>query len=416
MQPDVVGLEIKAIFRYISIACDTIGVKWLSRKVEEEKRRRKEDKRGFINRKHSDFYRISPHPLVQWEIETQHWREACLKSGKMELSQAVLKFALLGKALEQTRHCRGFDRIKSRLKIGKEFYATAFEAEVAASYIARNWDAEFVEEHTKRSPDLKITRGDGTFFWAECKCRDTLTERDKNIESFWKELESSLLRVLGPKKLNYGILVKALQDPTFAQMPALRNYIFEVINKGGVGEFDMRSSKIESVSDPTGHFLLSVTKLSAPDEELKASSLEIQSSDNFDRITMFFEMKRDKVGGGYFRNPIIIFLLNVKPPDRITGIIHAFKSAADQLPEEGPGVIWIRVPHNSWSDKTDQSLKQAENLLRAELTGSHNQRVNAVVLMTRLFRRIEKDGQKGLSYKPQTLTLEHRNPRKPMKA
>jgi len=414
MESLAIDLDVKTILRYVSIASETIGIKWLSRKTKEEKRRQKQGKLSVKKRKHSYLYRASPHPLVQWTIEEERWRKACLKSRKMELREAVLKFAILGKALEQARICKGFDRLRNRLKIKKGFYAAAFEAEVAASYIARGWNVEFVEESNERSPDLKITRDDGAIFWAECKCRDTLTERDRNLNSFWTELESTLLRVLSPKKLNYAIFVKALEDPDFAQMPALKDFVFDAVDKGGIDFFEIAASKIKSVSDPTGNFLLSVTKLADPDEEIKTSGIGIQSSENFDRVALVSEVKKDKTGDAYFRNPIIIALKNAKPSDKVTGIIHGFKSAVGQLPEEGPGIIWIRVPDNAWSDKIDQSFKQAENLLRAELKGSHNQRVNVVFLMTRLFQKLEKDGLTGLLYKPLKLAIEHENPRQPV--
>jgi len=410
MISNAIELDVKSILRYVSIASETIDIKWLSRKLKEEKRRQKQGKLGLKKRKHTYLYRASPHPLVQWSIEAESWRKACIKSRKMELREAVLKFAILGKSLEQARTCKGFDRLRNRLKIKKEFFAATFEAEVAASYTARNWDVEFVEEGNERSPDLKITRDDGVVFWAECKCRDTLTERDRNLNSFWIELESTLLRVLGPKKLNYAIFIKALKDPNFAQLPALKDSIFDAVDKGGIGNFDIAGSKIKSVSDPTGNFLLSVTKLVDPDEEIKTTGIGFQSSENFDRVAIISEVKRDTTGDTHFRNPIIMAFKNVKPSDKVTGIIHGFKSAVGQLPEEGPGVIWIRVPDNAWSDKIDQSFKQAEDLLKAELKGRHNQRVNVVFLMTRLFQKLEKDGQTGLAYKPLKLAIEHENP------
>ena len=79
----------------------------------------------------------------------------------MELKENILKFAILGKSLEKAKACKGFGRLRNRLKNKKEFYGAAFEVEVGASYVAKNWDVEFVEEGNERSPDLKITRDDG---------------------------------------------------------------------------------------------------------------------------------------------------------------------------------------------------------------------------------------------------------------
>lgn len=414
MQSNSIELDVTSLMRYISIASETIGTDWFLRKIKEEKQKRDQDKLHVDRRKHSYLFRPPPHPLVQWAIETEQWRKACLKSGKMELNESILKYAILGKALEQARRCKGFGRLISRLKQDSEFDSAAFEAEVAKSYIARGWNVEFIEEGSEKSSDLEVIRENESLFWVECKCRDALSERDQSIQSFWKELESSLLRVLGPKKLNFAIFAKALDDPVFHEIATLKDFLFGAIDKGGTGLFDIKTSILEPVTDPTGKFLVAVTKLTEPDEEIKTKGLEVNSSENFDRVIIASEAKIDEKGESYFRNPIVIELKNYKPSDKVTGIMHAFKSATGQLPEEGPGVIWIRIPDNAWSDNYDQSFKQAENLIRDELKGSHNQRVNAVILMTRIFEKLTQDGLIGLGYKPLRLLIEHANPRKPI--
>jgi len=415
MKTSAAELDIVTILRNIFVVNKTIGEKWLFRKMKEEKRRQKQDRSRVKNRKHSYLYRASAHPLIQWSIEAERWREACIKSRKMELREGVLKLSILGQSLERAKKCKGFKRLLKRLKMKKEFYAAAFEAEVAASYVANNWDVEFVEEGGERSPDLKIIRDDGEMFWAECKCRDILTERDKNIDSFWNELEAALTRFLGPKKLNYAIYIRALKQPEHTQLTALKDFILDVVDKGGVGSFDIASSKVKTVSDPTGYFHLSVTKIANSDEDIKTSSIGFQASKKIDRAIISSEVKRDGKGNTYYRNPIIIAFSNAEPSDKVTGIVHAFKSAIGQLPKNDAGVVWVRVPDNAWSDNLDKSFKQAESLLKAELKGTHNQRVNVVFLFTRLFEKLEKNGMTGLSYKPLQLAVEHENPRQPVK-
>lgn len=225
MQPEPLDLTVPTILDYIKIASESIGSKWLGRKIKEEKKREAQDKLSVAKRKHSYLYRPQPHPLVQWAIQTQHWRKKCLQTGRLELDEAILKFATLGRVLGRSRHQKGFPRLINRLKQVAEFDAAAFEAEVAAGYLAKGWTVEFVEEGGERSPDLKVMSSDGTVFWAECKCRDRLTERDKTIEAFWKELESTLLRFMGPKKLNFAIIVKALMDPERSMLDGLTRSI-----------------------------------------------------------------------------------------------------------------------------------------------------------------------------------------------
>jgi hypothetical protein len=410
MQPQRFDLDVKTILYYIRMASETIGSKWLLRKIKEEETRQARDKRSVINRKHSYLYRAQPHPLVRWAMEAERWRKACLATERLELNEAILRFAILGRALEQARDQRGFSRLRNRLKQLDEFAAAAFEAEVAYSYIAKRWAVEFVEEGSDRSPDLKVTMEDGTAFWVECKCRDELTERDKTIQAFWTDLESTLLRVLGPKKLNFVIIVKALEDPDRSMLSDLTSFLFQAVDKGGIGSIKAMS-ELRAVLDPTGRFLLVAQRSAEPDEEIKASSIGLQASEDFDRVVITAEGKVNEAGQSYFRNPVVIAFKNAAPSDKVTGIVHALKSAVGQLPEEGPGVVWIRIPDNAWVDHLDRSFQQAEAIIKTELSGSHNQRVNAVILMTRIFRKLQNAETSGLAYTPVIVTIEHQNPR-----
>jgi hypothetical protein len=414
MQPSTFDLDVKSILDYIRIASETIGATWLQRKLKEHKKRQSQDKLSATKRKYTFLYRPRPHPLIEWSIETENWRKACLTTGRLDLNEAVLKFAVLGKSLERARNQKGFSRLKNRLKQLAEFDAAAFEAEVASSYIAKGWAVEFVEEGDQRSPDLKVTTGDGTLFWVECKRRDELTERDKNIHRFWIDLESGLLRVLGPNKLNFAILVKALVDPDRSTLADFTRFILQMIDKGGIGSINQETNEIRAAPDPTGKFNVLVHRLAAPDEEIKTSSIGLRASEDFDRVLIGAEAKKDEAAQTYFRNPVIVAFKNTQPSDKVTGIINAFKSAVGQLPEEGPSVVWIRIPDNAWVDKLDRSFNQAEGLIKSELTGNHNQRVNAVILMTRVFRKLQEADKTGLAYSPVTMTIVHQNPRCPV--
>lgn len=411
MQPQHFDLDVRTILHYTEIASETIGSKWLLRKIKEEEKRQARDKLSVTNRKHSYLHRAQPHPLVGWAMEAQRWGKACLATGRLELNEAVLRFAIVGRALEKARRQRGFSRLRKRLKQSSEFAAAAFEAEVAHSYIAKGWAVEFVEEGGERSPDLKVTTDDGTVFWVECKCRDVLTERDKIIHSFWTDLESALLRVIGPRKLNLCIVVKALADPDRSMSSDLISFLLQAIYKGGLGSINRETGELQPVPDPTGRFLLVAQRWAEPDEEIKTSSIGLRASEDFDRVVIAAEAKVDEAGQSYFRNPVTLAFKNAMPSDKVTGIIHALKSAVGQLPREGPGVVWIRIPDNAWVDQLDNSFRQAESIIKVELSGSHNQRINAVILMTRVFRKLQEVKTSGLAYSPIIVTIEHKNPR-----
>ena len=146
MQSQQFDLDVRTILYYIGIASETIGSRWLLRKIKEEEKRQTRDKLSVTNRKHSYLYRAQRHPLVGWAMEAERWRKACLATEQLGLNEAILRLAILGRALEQARNQRGFSRLRNRLKQLAEFTAAAFEAEVAYSYIAKGWAVEFVEE------------------------------------------------------------------------------------------------------------------------------------------------------------------------------------------------------------------------------------------------------------------------------
>ncbi len=261
MEPTGLDLDVDRILHYIRMASETIGIKWLFTKIKEEEKRRNKDKVNVKSCKHSYLYRSKPHPLVEWAMDVERWRKACLETGKLELKESILKFAVLGKALEKAGKRKGFHKLISRLKQKSEFYAAAFEAEVAASYVERDWEVEFIEESQDRSPDLKVTRNDGGVFWVECKCRDMHTERDKSIQSFWTELESTLLREIGPNKSNVAILLKSLDDPCRSEIVPLKEFLLDAVHKGGIRYINVNTGELRCGCDPTGKYQIIVQKL-----------------------------------------------------------------------------------------------------------------------------------------------------------
>jgi hypothetical protein len=148
-------LTIREILHYIRIAQDTVGSKWIHRKIKEESNKRAQDRRSVESRKHSYLYRKKPHSLIDWAIEADQWRQRCLQTGRMELNQAILKFAILGRALERARAQKGFSRLIHRLKQPDQFDAAGFEVEVASNYWRARVRSTLSKKETK---DLRTLR------------------------------------------------------------------------------------------------------------------------------------------------------------------------------------------------------------------------------------------------------------------
>ena len=404
----ITELDVKSLITFINEVPDVLGEKWLDKKVTQEINLRKISGKNIHQRKHSYLFLPKPHPLIEWAIEVEKWRKACIESHRLELNKAVLKYAILGISLYSAKNLIGFDKLIPRLKQKKQFYSAAFEIEVASSYIARDWNVEFISEGITKTPDLRITKQDGSFFYVECKCRDQLTKRDKNNETFWTDLSSTLIRKLGPKKKNFLILVKSLVDPKLSDLDHLITFIISTIET--YSDKPSIYFRKKSIIDPTERYQIVINKLTDPDSEVETNGIGFNSSEGFDKVTIVSEMKSNG-GKNILRNPIILGFKNTIPSDKVNGIINGFKSAVKQLPQEGPGVIWIRIPENAWINDLENSFQIAESIVQNELSGSHNTRVNAVILMTRIFQELEKESIQGLSYRPVKKIIEHENPR-----
>jgi len=272
---------------------------------------------------------------------------------------------------------------------------------------------DFVETGDNRTPDLLVKRDDGSALWGECKRRDQLTKRDKLVKSIWDDLALSLLKEMGPRRLNYFVGVASTHDPQRRDVERLRHFILNSIESGGIGGFDPESQTAKMVSDIDGEYEFVVQKLAEPDETRIDYPVSTETITSFDVSKCGWEKSQVPQNPQVVRNPVFIGLKSYSLPDRVSGVVHALKAAVGQIPEDGPGVVWIRVPDNQWANALDSSLAQVKELLQHELSGDQNRRINAVILTTGGFRNVQKDGLEALSYELLQVVIEHSNPRKP---
>lgn len=403
MQPAGNDFSVKEIMFYASLVATLVGPGWIENRVKMARGRQPPKDLS----KHSHLYAPREHRLIQLFLDFERWREECLATGNFALREGVLKLAMLGKSIEATALQRGFERVVPRLKIDRQFQATAFEIEAAASYVGKGWAVEFVAEGTEKSPDLQVTRNDGSIFCVECKCRDEKTERDERISAIWMEVEKSVLAQIGPRKLNYAVVINAKLDPERNDVKIL---IDSIMSEIVTGEISVGSQRVITLG-PGKKFEIHLHKFSEPDEEIESNGVGIAINRSPDRCVLSMEERRLDDGRTIVRNPKGIAFLSAVPPDRVTGILDALKAATKQLPSQGPGVVWIRIADNAWGYDLDRSFDRAKALLTEQLSGDRNRRVNAVILMTRRFERVNKGDLQGLKYVPLTIEIAHTNPR-----
>jgi hypothetical protein len=241
-----------------------------------------------------------------------------------------------------------------RLTVPLEFEAAAFEIETAAAYVLKGWKVTFVEEGDRRTPDLLVETDIGCSFWTECKRRDQLTKRDKRVQDFWSSLERSLVKAMAPEKHNYLIEVHALSDPQQQDSRTSRNLLLNAVRLGhDIGAHDSQSGTTTPDTSLISGYHLTAIRLADPDVEYEGQGFGYTDNKRTTRVTLLTETRVESPSQTLWRNPKIFAFSCGVEPDRITGVLDALSDARNQLPREGPGVVWIRVPDGVWGESIE---------------------------------------------------------------
>lgn len=402
-QPPV-DLEVADINFYIEEALMILGKSWFDRRLSKESQEREVVK----NRNHGRqrVQHIAPHKLVQWYIEYKEWRDAYTPENNIPLNQSALLLLTFASNLLKVRYVDGLEQIVLRLRKPNEFMTTSLEVEVATGYVNRGWNVEFVETGRERSPDLKITTDDGKVFWAECKYRDEMTGRDVQVSKFWEQLQDKLYRHWGPAKINVALIVKSACDPANQELQSLADAILQAAQA-------MVSHSERTHLEPRGKshdhkYEFNLHHLADPDDEQQLQGFSDLGADWF---SWHGEVMHDGKGNSFVRNPKFFGFTNMNPPDRYIGALNSFNSAVGQLPESGPGVIWIRIPYPDDTSFIQADLEAMAAKIERELSGGHNTRVNCVILSTRVFSTESNEGRPALTLRHVSAPIAHKSPR-----
>lgn len=401
-----IDVDSEAMSSLIVQGLRTLGTDWFARRLKREQLDR--EAVNLRDHRRQRIRHVAAHRIVQWFVEYDAWRQAYSVDSGAPLNQSALLITTFCSNLHKVSQCAGIDSIIRRLRIPAEFLAASFEVEVATGYLNRSWSVEFVETGNDRSPDLKVTTNDGNIFWAECKCREELTQRDQQVSAFCEELKNALHRMWGPARTNIGILLKATTDPLRIELGSLRDAILIAAEKLTAHHERARMKVTGAGYERKYEFELFF--LAEPDQEIPFTGFTDFGGDSFEAGGEILNNAK----GTWIRNPRFFGFTNQDPPDKYIGTLNAFKSAVGQLPESGPGVIWIRVPHPVNDARAQTELEQMVNKLKGELSGRHNTRVNCVVLSSRVFSNEPNQGREALTFRHRSALIMHENPRTPL--
>lgn len=385
-----------------------LGAGWLDRRLKKDEQER-HMARARNHRKHRVRHQAK-HPLVQWYREYQQALAKTNEDQALFESQSALLLAAFLSNLSKAKDCAGMAHILERLIEPDEFLAAAFEVEVAVGYLNQGWQVQFVETSQKRSPDLEITRSDGSRFWAECKRKDEMTERDLENEAFFNNMKDRLYKVWGPTKQNLGLAIQFAKDPQKSELDDICELALEMGRQLTAAEPENRLPIGASML--AGRHRVRLHYLAEPDVVQAYTPIDYGG----DHSEFMAEQCATLHTGLLMKNPKVFDFRCDIPADKYQSAINSFKSAVGQIPPSGPSVIWIRVPFPDGYGAQLKDLESMASRIQRELTGEYNRRVNAVVLSARWFSSDPHDGMQAIRYRHDFRVVEHNQPRSPMTA
>lgn len=398
-EPQTIDLEIMASL--VAKSTLIIGKKWLEDRLEKDRIARKKAQNADHRRRRIRYK--AAHELINWHAEYAQWSAAFRANTQQPVNSTALQLASFCSDLIKTESCPGVSSIISRLKQPAEFLSAAFELEVAVGYLNRGWSVEFVQTDKERSPDLRVITDCGESFWVECKRKEEQSQRDESNAAFFGTLQDALHRVWGPAQTNIGVIIKTSDDPGNHELDPLKDAIL-----WGAEQLRLHPDRINTAFNCKGLFekySFQLKFLAEPGQTFESLDFSAPPEDDFE-VGATFQLVDGKPT---FRNPRYFTFSSDKPSDKYMTALNAFKSATGQLPESGPGVIWIRLAHPRNSAKAHSELEKLASKLKSQLSANQNTRVNAVILSSRVFER-NAEGE-DLSFRHASAAIVHDAPR-----
>lgn len=397
----LIDLNMESLRRLIDENIQLVGERWLARRLKKDD----EERAAARDRNHRKLRvrQQARHPLVQWYQEYVSAGRGGADDALPGASVVLLATFLsnLGKAKE----CDGFGDVLARLLVPDEFDAAAFEVEVAVGYLNRGWQVRFIETGDKRSPDLEVVRDDGVTFWAECKCKDGMTERDLANEAFFDSVMTRLYKVWGPSKQNLGLQIAFANDPARGELDDLCELAF-ALGRQMLGDVPGDREPLLACTVP-GRHTVHLHYLADADVTMPFARIDYGG----ERSEFMFERLETLFLGPQMRNPKVFDFRCMVPPDKYQSAINLFGSAVGQIPETGPGVIWIRVPFPNGYTRAGEDMDSMATRIERELAGGQNRRVNAVIFSARWFSHEPNGGAEAISYLHAARAVTHTQPR-----
>jgi hypothetical protein len=376
-----------------------IGADWIERKLIELHKSNEEQKRLFEkgNRytTHESF-----HPLIMLFYFSDMWIEATRKGVLEDINEHIVRLLHISSILENTARIKNFTKEIDRLKDKKEYFGAICELEVAYIYTLLGFRIEFVSETITRTSDLVLLMDDITIY-VECKNRELLSDRDKKVANVWKNLTDFSIGNLFTQGAELALFVISASDPVIEDFAQLKD---ELVNIIANCKKCLDSNNGMMFSAMNKKYTILATK---PRNDKNEVFVQLPISPDNSIVVTHTKKKSDRFE---FDNVASFSYKNLRTSDIIPGIINAFNSGRKQIPELGPGIIWIKLPDNLPNDYSKR-INEVKVEIEKQIIDSNNNRINYIFLLSNMWSQEQTEDGIELKMSFNIIELCHKNPK-----
>jgi hypothetical protein len=297
------------------------------------------------------------HPLSFWWNVFLKDKNSSERYNKVYLRDVSARFMQLILALNALKDCKGFERLFPRLKDPIQFFSARFEAIVAAGYLNMGYYIEFSDEaHAQaKVPDFFVFSNESKDDYVTIECK-SLNDDVKVWESQWVSFFDDVQKFIRNKQNSVHIHFEANCPPSNSLLTSIDKLLDENL------EFDNQIDNIYIKSEK-----LSDWNVFQPFISINYNPEEY-SVGSYTSETNLIEQK----------NPILLSVKINEDPDCRERILHSFKKARKQIPNSGPGLVYIELPF-----KTNKFFLESVDLVYGDIYNrlyNDTKRVNVIVL------------------------------------
>ncbi|GAH48302.1 unnamed protein product, partial [marine sediment metagenome] len=263
---------------------------------------------------------------------------SCAEKKFFEVSEQICRLSYLGENLFvlKKQNVKSLNKkIKDLTSSSKEIFdKTTYEIEVAAAYTKKGYHIEFLETKSGegvKTPDIFIDFKNG--IEVECKKKDRKSDRDIRNTELWKLIVRKASGMMEHFALNYAAIIKTQKDPQEQDKEFILKQLQEFMKEKKDGRFAFKNKGIG----------ITLQILSEKDKEIESGGIEYGTSEILDYEVLSMEMKKEKDGKIFLRNPRFFGFKSAVLPERISSVIRSIKEARQQLSGNRPGLIYINL-------------------------------------------------------------------------